>query len=100
MHIGTRLCCWTVDLKPPDVLSVAKSRSVMVLVQMEFRVTVRFVHLIYCVRAAADVSPRFRQMHACSGLRIRDGKFVPVFENFVYRLVNLLIREKQTVGCN
>ena len=82
INIGTRRCLWTVDLKPPDVLSVAKSRSVMVLVQMEFHVSVRFVHLIYCVRTA-DVSPRFRQVRACSGFHIRDGEFVPVFEHFV-----------------
>ena len=31
---------------------------------------------------------------------VQDGKLVPVFEHFVYRLLNLSIREKQTVGCN
>jgi hypothetical protein len=71
MCIGTQRCFWTVGLEPPDILAVAKSHSLMVLVQMEFRVTVRFVHLIQCVRVE-DVSP------LCSGFYIRDGKFVPV----------------------
>jgi hypothetical protein len=71
MCIGTRLCFRTVGLEPPDILAVAKSHSLMVLVQMEFRVSMRFVHLIRYVRVQ-DVRPCL-----CSGLHIRDGKLIP-----------------------